>query len=109
MMFDYIKHFHLYCRDTGLDIRLSFEMPQGYETANGTFDIKTKTVFINAEYLNEARIMRKLFSSSTNCVTLHSIFALIDSTMQSIAVFNTSSCTTELAINGSGENTLNAN
>ena len=46
MMFDYIKHFHLYCRDTGLDIRLSFEMPQGYETANGTFDIKTKTVFI---------------------------------------------------------------
>ena len=61
MMFDYIKHFHLYCRDTGLDIRLSFEMPQGYETANGTFDIKTKTVFINAEYLNEAPDYEKAF------------------------------------------------
>ena len=36
-------------------------MPQGYEPANGTFDVEIKTVFINAEYLNEAPDYEKAF------------------------------------------------
>lgn len=53
-MFDYQRHFQAFCGETGLDIRLSFRMPPGYETANGTFDLPTETLYINAEYLEDA-------------------------------------------------------
>ena len=53
-MFDYQKYFEAYCRDHCLKLCLSFDMPAGYETANGTFDFETKTVYINAESLSEA-------------------------------------------------------
>ena len=50
-MFDYNRHFDKYCFENNLELKLSFDMPPGYETANGTFDVETKTVYINAEYL----------------------------------------------------------
>ena len=53
-MFDYQTQFEQYCRENRLDLRLSFEMPPGYETANGTFDVGTRTVFLNAALLNDA-------------------------------------------------------
>ena len=53
-MFDYNRHFDKYCFENNLELKLSFDMPPGYETANGTFDVETKTVYINAEYLCEA-------------------------------------------------------
>ena len=53
-MFDYERYFNQYRDDNKLDLMLSFDMPAGYETANGTFDIESKTVFINAEFLKEA-------------------------------------------------------
>ena len=53
-MFDYKRHFDKYCSENNLELKLSFNMPPGYETANGTFDIEAKTVYINAEYLREA-------------------------------------------------------
>ena len=53
-MFDYQSLFDEYCMENGLDLALSFDMPAGYETANGTFDVGSKTVFINADLLNDA-------------------------------------------------------
>ena len=36
-------------------------MPAGYETANGTFDVESRTVCINADYLKEAPDYEKAF------------------------------------------------
>ena len=60
-MFDYESHFRHYLKDHQLDLVLSFNMPVGYETANGTFDVESKTVFINAEQLKEAPDYEKAF------------------------------------------------
>lgn len=60
-MFDYKKHFDIYCIDEQLDLKLSFDMPTGYEAANGTFDAVTRTVFINEKLLREAPDYEKAF------------------------------------------------
>lgn len=60
-MFDYQTHFDRYRKENGLDLRLSFDMPPGYETANGTFDAETKTVYINAACLKGAPEYEKAF------------------------------------------------
>ncbi len=60
-MFDCEIYFKQYCDDNKLDLLLSFNMPEGYETANGTFDVESKTVFINAECLKEAPDYEKTF------------------------------------------------
>ena len=60
-MFDYSGLFDAYCHENSLDLALSFTMPAGYETANGTFDIATKTVFINAELLRNSPDYEKAF------------------------------------------------
>ena len=51
-IFDYKHFFDDYCKERSLDLYLSFDMPSDYETACGTFDPASKTVFINAEHLN---------------------------------------------------------
>lgn len=35
-MIDFEKHFRMYCEENSLTINLSLDMPEGYETANGT-------------------------------------------------------------------------
>ena len=60
-MFDYERYFKQYCNDNTLDLFLSFNMPAGYETANGTFDVGSRTVCINADYLKEAPDYEKAF------------------------------------------------
>ena len=50
-MVDYEKHFRMYCEENSLTINLSFDMPEGFETANGTFDPTVNTLFINKEML----------------------------------------------------------
>ena len=60
-MFDYESHFNKYCKDHGLDLVLSFNMPEGYENANGNFDVEKKTVFINAEWLKDVPDYEKVF------------------------------------------------
>ena len=37
------------CAERGLSVVLSWDMPQGYETANGTFDPVAKTLFLRSE------------------------------------------------------------
>ena len=46
-MIDYEKLFRMYCEENSLTINLSFDMPEGYETANGTFDPTANTLFIS--------------------------------------------------------------
>ena len=42
------------CAERGLSVVLSWDMPQGYETANGTFDPVAKTLFLNPAVLQSA-------------------------------------------------------
>lgn len=43
-----------YQRENGLDFALSYTMPEGYETAFGTFDIELNTLFFNRALLSGA-------------------------------------------------------
>ena len=60
-MFDYKQFFDRFCIENNLEVKLSFDMPPGYETAFGTFDVETRTVYINAEYLGEASDCEQAF------------------------------------------------
>ncbi|MBR5961480.1 MAG: GNAT family N-acetyltransferase [Clostridia bacterium] len=60
-MFEYKKHFDSYCKETGLELNLCFDMPEGYETANGMFDDETKSVYINAKMLEKVPDFEKAF------------------------------------------------
>lgn len=60
-MFDFRFYFDEYCQEHSLDLCLSFDMPCGYETANGMFDIASKTVFLNAERLRSVPDYEKAF------------------------------------------------
>ena len=60
-MFDYKAYFDVFRKENGLLINLSFDMPAGYETANGTFDVVSKTVFINAEAMKKLPDYEKAF------------------------------------------------
>lgn len=54
------------CVERGLSVVLSWGMPQGYETANGTFDPVAKTLFLNPTVLQSAPEYSIL---STSCGT----------------------------------------
>lgn len=60
-MVDYEKHFRVYCEENSLTINLSFDMPEGYETANGTFDPTVNTLFINKEMLQSQPEYEQMF------------------------------------------------
>lgn len=60
-MVDYEKHFRMYCEENSLPINLSFDMPEGYETANGTFDPTVNTLFINKEMLQSQPEYEQMF------------------------------------------------
>ena len=93
-MFDYKTHFNQYCKDHNLDLMLSFNMPAGYETAYGTFDPESRTVFINAEYLSAAPDYEKAFylfhelrhSSQHLCPELFS--SVINRSLQYVIMYN---------------------
>lgn len=60
-MFVYKDYFDAYCKSHGLNLHLSFDMPSGYETANGTFDVIRKTVFLNEKQLRQSPDYEKAF------------------------------------------------
>ena len=60
-MFDYTGIFEAFCEKNGLSLRLSFDMPEGFETANGTFIPEVGTVFINAQTLRDRPDCEKAF------------------------------------------------
>ena len=49
------------CAERGLSVVLSWDMPQGYETANGTFDPVAKTLFLNPAVLQSAPEYETMF------------------------------------------------
>lgn len=59
--FDYHALFDSLCLEAGLVCRLSFDMPKGYEEANGMYDPETDTVFVNAALLKECPDSEKAF------------------------------------------------
>lgn len=60
-MLDYKTYFDTYCKENGLELSLCFDMPEGYETANGTFDDGTKTVYMNTKQLEADQDFEKAF------------------------------------------------
>ena len=60
-MIDFEKHFRMYCEENSLTINLSLDMPEGYETANGTFDPTVNTLFINKEMLQSQPEYEQMF------------------------------------------------
>ena len=60
-MFQYKKYFDEYCEENKLSLSLSYTMPRGYETAFGTFDSNSLTVFINKNLLKDREEFEQAF------------------------------------------------
>lgn len=60
-MLDYNEIVSDFCTQQQLNITLSTDMPEGYESAYGTFDIVKNTLFINHDLLNAAPDFEVLF------------------------------------------------
>ena len=50
-----------FCRENGISVILSYDMPVGYENAYGTYDVTVNTLFFNAELLKNAPSHEILF------------------------------------------------
>ena len=50
-----------FCADNGLHLALSWEMPAGYETAYGTYDIAENTLFLNWALLESLQRGQQFF------------------------------------------------
>ena len=50
-----------FCYVNGLSVKLSYDMPSGYETAYGTYDITVNTLFLNVAILQDAPKYEVLF------------------------------------------------
>ena len=50
-----------FCRENGLSVKLSYDMPAGYENAFGTYDVTVNTLFLNIELLKNAPEYEVLF------------------------------------------------
>lgn len=60
-MTDFKIYFDKFCNENNLDIQLSYDMPQGYETAYGSFDVTKNTLFINRQMLKNSEEYQSLF------------------------------------------------
>ena len=60
-MLDIEVYFERYCKEHDLEIALSWEMPEGYETAFGSFDPPRRTLFLNMSMLRTAPEEEALF------------------------------------------------
>lgn len=63
-----------FCYENGIDVKLSYDMPAGYETAYGTYDVTINTLFLNTSILRNAPNMRHCSICFMNCVMLCSTF-----------------------------------
>ncbi len=50
-----------FCRENGIEVTLSYDMPTGYETAYGTYDVTINTLFLNTAILGNAPKYEVLF------------------------------------------------
>ena len=61
MRSDYEKIFADFLRENDIDVRLSHDMPAGYERAYGTYDVVDNTLYLNTEMLKDAPDYEVLF------------------------------------------------
>lgn len=59
--FNYLYCFNKHVYETGLSSSISFDMPKGYENANGMYDSEKKILYINATLLKETPDVVKAF------------------------------------------------
>ena len=59
--FEITSIFESFCSEYGLSIRLNRNMPFGYETAYGTYDVTINTLFLNLALLENAPKYEILF------------------------------------------------
>lgn len=50
-----------FCRKNGIEVTLSYDMPAGYETACGTYDVTINTLFLNRTMLADAPRYEAMF------------------------------------------------
>lgn len=50
-----------FCRENSITVNLSHDMPSGYETAYGTYDVTINTLFLNSAMLHDAPEYEVLF------------------------------------------------
>ncbi len=50
-----------FCNENGIEVKLSYDMPAGYVTAYGTYDITVNTLFLNTAILQNAPQYEVLF------------------------------------------------
>ncbi len=50
-----------FCRENGISVKVSHDMPMGYENACGTYDVTLNTLFLNMELLKNAPKYEVLF------------------------------------------------
>ncbi len=50
-----------FCRENGIEVTLSYDMPAGYETACGSYDVTINTLFLNTAILQSAPKYEVLF------------------------------------------------
>ncbi len=55
------KFVHEFCRENDIEVTLSSNMPAGYETAYGTYDVTLNTLFLNTAILQNAPKYEVLF------------------------------------------------
>ena len=60
-MIPFERHVQLFCQENRLHLRLSFDMPEEYKDANGTYDPIARTLFINREKLQSLPAYEQLF------------------------------------------------
>lgn len=50
-----------YCRENRISVSLSFEMPEGYDHAHGTYDMLQNTLFLNTGILQESMDVQAMY------------------------------------------------
>ena len=50
-----------FCSENGISVKLSYDMPVGYESAYGTYDVTVNTLFLNMKLLESAPKYEVLF------------------------------------------------
>lgn len=61
MRANYEKFVSCFCAENNISVNLSYDMPVGYETAYGTYDVTINTLFLNIKILRDAPEYEVLF------------------------------------------------
>lgn len=60
-MIDFTNHINAFCKENDLILSLSYDMPVGYESAYGTYDVTTNTIYLNRDLIQNAPAYEALY------------------------------------------------